>query len=241
MPTRVLIVDAYDGPPWCGSFFADHLDRTVAEPVIVRAAIDDPASVGGVGAVLVTGSVASVNDPLPWIDRARAYVSGAVARDVPVLGVCWGHQLLATAVGVPVVRRQLPEVGFLPVTLDRDDPVIGALPARLRPFVVHEDEVPGDGPGEGPLVGLGHSEACALHAFRVRGRRAWGVQFHLEYPRHEVQRILELVRERHPVLGLDPEAVLAESAPLEAAARTLFSAWLATATAPTADPRTPAR
>jgi GMP synthase-like glutamine amidotransferase len=114
------------------------------------------------------------------------------------------------------------EVGYLPVELDADDALLGALGPRVVPFVSHADEVL---PAPGIQV-LGRSAACAVHALRLPGRPAWGVQFHLEYPREEQERVLTYRAARHPELGLDPrQAALAPD--LEPQATALFQRFQA--------------
>jgi GMP synthase-like glutamine amidotransferase len=93
-----------------------------------------------------------------------------------VLGVCFGAQLVAHALGAEVTPSEPPEIGFLPVTLTaagRADPVLGALPERFVACQWHawRCALP---PGSSALA---DSDAC-LQGFRAAN--AWGVQFHPE-------------------------------------------------------------
>ncbi|MDL1859511.1 type 1 glutamine amidotransferase [Betaproteobacteria bacterium PRO7] len=58
------------------------------------------------------GGPMSVNDPLPWIEPACALIRAADAAGVPVIGHCLGGQLLAKALGVPVTRSAVKEIGW---------------------------------------------------------------------------------------------------------------------------------
>ncbi|WP_181780255.1 type 1 glutamine amidotransferase [Pseudonocardia pini] len=78
-------------------------------------------SLDGVDALVVLGS-AHTSDDEPWIAPELAYLARAVARDVPVLGVCFGAQALARVLGGTVYRAPRPERGFVEVS--------GRLPAR---------------------------------------------------------------------------------------------------------------
>jgi GMP synthase-like glutamine amidotransferase len=62
--------------------------------------------------LVILGSDSSVNDPLPWIERELRLVRDAVARDVPVLGHCFGGQLLAKALGATVQKSPWPNIGW---------------------------------------------------------------------------------------------------------------------------------
>lgn len=62
--------------------------------------------------LVLLGSNRSVNDPLPWIAQEKALLRQALAMDIPVLGHCFGGQLLARALGAPVVRNAVPCIGW---------------------------------------------------------------------------------------------------------------------------------
>jgi len=120
-PTGRLLVlthSALDRPgllePWAaaGGYRLD-LCRADTEP-----SLPDPR---GYAAVIVLGSVESVNnDAIAWIGRERLAVEAAVGHDVPVLGICFGGQLLAQALGGRVSACDPPEVGWQ--VIESDDP-----------------------------------------------------------------------------------------------------------------------
>ncbi|MEW6752809.1 MAG: type 1 glutamine amidotransferase [Candidatus Latescibacterota bacterium] len=118
---------------------------------------------------------------LPFLSAEVLLLRAAVEREVPVLGVCLGSQLLAAALGGRVERGSTPEVGLGEVRLTEDgrrDPVLGRAGPTVRVVHWHEDtfEIPRGG------VRLAESALYPNQAFRI-GTRAYGFQFHVEVDR----------------------------------------------------------
>ncbi len=131
--------------------------------------------------IVITGSHAMVSDREPWSEALVPWLQRAVALETPVLGICYGHQLLAHALGGEVAHH--PEgVEMGTVTVQRhatadDDPLLRHLPDAFAAQAVHWQSVRQLPPGAVLLAGNHHEPH---HAFRV-GPRAWGVQFHPEF------------------------------------------------------------
>jgi len=104
---------AHEGP----GYFAEFLDRKGIAHRLVRVDCDDPIpkSLDGIAGLVFMGGPMSVNDPLPWIPKLTDLIQKAVAADVPVLGHCLGGQLMAKAMGAPITRNAVKEIGWLPV------------------------------------------------------------------------------------------------------------------------------
>lgn len=164
-------------------------------------------------AVVITGSAAMVTDRADWSERTARWLPGVVARGIPVLGICYGHQLLAHALGGEVgANPRGREIGVVDVELNEEgarDPLFDGIGPSLRVSASHRQIVlrlP-DGARRLASNALDPNQAFAF------GARAWGVQFHPEWD-HEVVRAYLV--ERAPILreeGLDPDALLARATP----------------------------
>ena len=141
-------------------------------------AFAEPPPDAEVDAIVLYGAATDVVDAprLPWLQAEQAWLREHVEAGTPLLGVCFGAQLLADALGAEVSPSEPPEIGFHPVTLTaagRADPVLGALPERFLACQWHSWKcaLP---PG---ATALADSPVC-LQAYRAGNR--WGVQFHPE-------------------------------------------------------------
>lgn len=136
-----------------------------------------------IAGVVVTGSPTMVTDREAWSERTAQWLSGLVQDNTPVLGICYGHQLLAHALGGEVSHHPAGlEIGSvavrrLPAALG--DALLGGLPDEFAAHTVHEQSVRRLPAGAVAMAANAHE---AHHAFRV-GRCAWGVQFHPEFSR----------------------------------------------------------
>jgi GMP synthase (glutamine-hydrolysing) len=131
------------------------------------------------GLVVLGGPMnADETDRYPFLDREVAWLQAAVDCRVPVLGICLGAQLLAKALGAPVYRNPVPEIGWSDVTVTpagQADPLLRHLAPAATVFHWHNDTF--DLPAGAVL--LAASTGCRNQAFRF-GTNAYGVQFHPE-------------------------------------------------------------
>ncbi len=135
----------------------------------------------GYGAVLAMGGPQQTDEEHLhlWLRPEKALLRDAVARGMPVLGVCLGCQLLADAHGGTVGALPEIEVGIIDFALTaegRADPLFAGLPDAPLTMQWHLNAVTALPPG---AVLLASSPACAVQAFRM-GETAYGVQFHME-------------------------------------------------------------
>ncbi len=161
-----------------------------------------------IAGIVVTGSPAMLTDGAPWNDVAAAYLQEAVQRALPVLGICYGHQLLAHACGGRVDYHPAGrEIGTVPLRLHHSahgDPLLAGVPADFVAHATHSQSVL-TLPADATL--LASSAHDQHHCFRI-GESAWGVQFHPEFTA-PVMRTYVLEREAElRGEGLAPEELL---------------------------------
>jgi len=198
VPARIAFLQhsASDVPGLLGRFAGEFgLVVSTHRPDHGPAALPSP---GSFDLLVVMGSIESVYDvAVPWIAPERALVAGAVDSGVPVLGICFGGQLLADVLGGTVARAALPELGW--------GEVLTADPGRIGPgpWLNWHDDAFTCPPG---AEALAHTP-IALQAF-VQGIHT-GVQFHPEVTGHVVHRWIDDARDRHGIADEDVRALLA--------------------------------
>ena len=128
----------------------------------------------------------------PWLVQEKQVICDVVLhRQLPYLGICLGHQLLAVALGGKVGRGEFHEIGTYTIesTVDgKHHPLLGNLPQGLAWANVHIAEV--SIPPAGALV-LARSRRCANHAMAI-GDTAYSVQFHPEVCESTLPQWLEI-------------------------------------------------
>jgi GMP synthase-like glutamine amidotransferase len=177
---RVLVVQHEDGtgPGLVGDWLVEEgADLDLRHPY---AGDDLPPTDAYDGLVVLGGAMGPAEDEAhPWLPRTRELMAEAVDRDVPVLGICLGAQLLAMACGGEVRRgRNGPELGVLPFALcdaAAEDPVASVLPQRPEVLQWHVEEIAALPPG---ATLLASTDAYRNQVFRVGS--GWGVQGHPE-------------------------------------------------------------
>jgi GMP synthase (glutamine-hydrolysing) len=142
-------------------------DTTIVPNTTPAGELDADAVVLSGGALSLEGTETPLGEVSAWIDSI----------EVPVLGICVGHQFLGRHFGGRVVRGD-PEFGAVDLTVDRaDHPLFAGLPDHLRVWSNHNDHVVSPPPG---WTVLAHSTACPVQAMAHPDRPIWGVQFHPE-------------------------------------------------------------
>lgn len=140
--------------------------------------------------LVVMGGPMGVHDHQehPWLLPEIEAIRASIERGVPVLGICLGAQLIATALGATVQRNPFPEIGWFEIATApeaREHPLLVPLPDTYTAFHWHGDTfaLP---PGATPL---GASQACASQGFAY-GDRVLALQFHLESTPESIEALI---------------------------------------------------
>lgn len=131
----------------------------------------------GVSRIILSGGPSSVySDPPNLSSMVCAKIRDGQLRN-PLLGICYGHQMIAHTWGATVAKGASAEYGLGEIEIDEEDALFVGVPKRLRAWVSHYDEVKELPKG---FIGLAHSATCPIEAMRHKGRPVFSVQFHPE-------------------------------------------------------------
>jgi GMP synthase (glutamine-hydrolysing) len=144
------------------------------------------SSLDGFSGLVSLGAFAGVEDEAAtsWMPFERSLIESALAAEMPVLGLCFGSQLLASVAGAEVGKSGSPEVGWYEVEMTEaaaEDPLMSVLGPQPEVIQYHYDTFnwpasPGSSDHEVTILGTANG---MNQAFRV-GKNAWGTQFHIE-------------------------------------------------------------
>jgi GMP synthase (glutamine-hydrolysing) len=173
-------------------------------PVFAGESPPDPENAAG---IVMTGSHSMVTDEEEWSEKLCPWIRRAVEKSIPFLGICYGHQLLARALGGEAGNHpQGPEIGTVLITLNagaQNDPLFRGFPNPFPAHVTHTQSVLRLPPGARVLAS---SDYEPYHAV-VFGQSAWGVQFHPEFDAEVMRYYIEAQAGKLRKLNRDPEWV----------------------------------
>jgi GMP synthase (glutamine-hydrolysing) len=199
-----LVRDHGDYPAW----FQQSLGEKYK---VIRAHEGEKLPGGTPQGIIVTGSPLSVTENAPWMLELGAQLLEAGKRGAQVLGVCFGHQLLAKAAGGEVILNPRGrEIGTISVQLTeagRRDPLFAwASGGEIEVQATHVDAVD---PLPAHATLLASNENCAAQAYRLSSTVA-GVQFHPEAPPDALRDLILSRSEKIRAEGRDPQAIAAQ-------------------------------
>jgi GMP synthase (glutamine-hydrolysing) len=192
-------------PHWIRT--AAGLAAAEVETVDVAAGTELPAHDRHAG-IIVTGSAAMVTERRDWSERTAGWLREAAHDGAAIFGICYGHQLLAHALGGHVddnpKGRQMGTVPVAMLPAAAGDPLFTGLP---QPFMAQATHLQGVLEMPAEAVVLASTELDPCHAFRWR-ERAWGVQFHPEFSASHMRCYVHARRAALAREGTDPVRLL---------------------------------
>lgn len=163
--------------------------------------------------VVITGSGAMVTDDELWMETSATWLRSAVTQGLPVLGICFGHQLLAHALGGEIDYNPAGvEVGSMKLTLTpaaQHDPLLGTLSAQFTAQLSHRQSVRRL-PTEARLLA---SSTMEPHQAFAWGECAWGIQFHPEFDEVIIRHFIDFYRDQLQQEGRDGDVLKAACRP----------------------------
>lgn len=200
-PPAPIAADVGQQSDWFRSALAQ---LELGELLIVRPdlneALPPPSSLT---AAIVTGSWAMVTDRLAWSERTGVWLRQAVDEQLPLLGVCYGHQLLADALGGTVTNNpQGKEVGLKTVSLAplaSQDTLLSELPTYFSAYLTHLQSVVTPPPGAQVLASSA-LDGCQILRYSPT---ALSFQFHPEMDADVMNACLK--NNRQPTLTVQEE------------------------------------
>jgi GMP synthase (glutamine-hydrolysing) len=203
------------GHPLAAQLFYSSLGLAEDESLVVVPVCEDPAALPApadvareYAAVVISGSSAMVTDRPEWSLKLAAFLRELVALDqVPILGVCYGHQILADALGgsvrYNVKGRGLGTVAVRLRDEARDDVLFGVF-GGAEHIAVHVSHIQHVERLPHRAIRLASSEHDQNHAFRV-GRHTYGLQFHPEFNVKTLKMIIKFRKEALALEGRETE------------------------------------
>ncbi len=178
-------------------------------------------SLDEISSLVITGSPAYLTDLAPWNYLAADYIRTAVNVAKPLLGICYGHQLLAwTFAGEIGCHPQGRELGTVPIALSdsaRRDPLFCNLPNAFAAHAAHQQSVLSLPAG---ATHLAFNDFERVQGFRL-GKCAWGVQFHPEFSADICEHYVRFRWDDMVSEGLQPQRILDQVAETPQAASLL--------------------
>ncbi len=127
--------------------------------------------------IILSGGPSSVTAGDNGISEKIVHKVASGEITVPLLGVCFGHQLIAHVLEGKVEKGKSAEYGIAKIMIDEEDEIFRGIPHEMNAWISHFDEVKVM-PAE--FIALAHSDTCKVEAMRHKEKKIFGLQFHPE-------------------------------------------------------------
>jgi GMP synthase (glutamine-hydrolysing) len=166
---RILVVD--NGGQWTHREWRVLRDLNVDVEIIPNKTL--------LADIKADGLVLSGGAPRVGLDQEKMGLCGEYIdkSGIPVLGICAGHQFMASHLGGKAAPSKIPEFGKTMVTVDDEDDIFKGLPTEFVAWESHNDEVTEVPQG---FIALAHSDNCTIQAMKHKEKPLYGLQFHPE-------------------------------------------------------------
>ena len=143
-------------------------------------------------ALIISGSAHAVYDYEPWSEDAADWIESQIQDKTPILGVCYGHQLIAQRLGATVgLSPGGREIGVCPVDRIKSDPIFEGLPNQFKVVQTHSDAILTTVPGADVLVSSPQVDNQAM----AIGDHIRTVQWHPELTAEIIREYIHLRRD----------------------------------------------
>ena len=206
-PVRIFRHVACEGPGYLGTFLENN--NVPYEVICIDENITVPQDLDNISGLVFMGGSMNVTDPLQWVSDEKKLIRNAIDKNIPVMGICLGAQLMSAALGGEITHDPDMEIGWHTVKADIENinhDWLKKLPEEFIPFHWHADtfSIP-----KGATV-LFHSQCRKNQAFILNNNLA--MQFHLEMTIEMVEEWVRLftgdLAQGHPCVQDGNEIIL---------------------------------